>query len=67
MFAGDTVMRAMDGKLYEAGLYIWMNLETGSSTVTVMFQDFTQCMLAPVKNMEPWLDGQPWDIPKDEL
>lgn len=67
MFAGDTLMRAMDGKAYPAGLYIWMNLETGSSTVTVLFQDLTMCLLAPVKDMAPYEGGQPWDIPKDEL
>ena len=67
MFAGDTLMRAMDGKAYPAGLYIWMNLQTGTSTVTVLFQDLTMCLLAPIKDMAPYEGEQPWDALKDEL
>ena len=67
MFTGDTLVRGTDGMMYPAGLYIWMNLETKTSSVTVMFPDLTTCLLAPVKNMQGYDGEQPWEIPKDEL
>ena len=67
VFAGDSLITSSQmGRMYEVGLYVWMNLDTRTSSVTILFpnSNHTMCLLAPVKNMQPWADVQPWEMPK---
>ena len=64
VFVGDTIVTASaNGRMYPAGLYIWMNLEkqTGQLTVLLPNSNNTMCLLAAVKNFQPWSGAQPWD------
>ena len=64
-FVADTLIQeAVDNKVYKAGIYLWMNLETGTGSFAIMFPDLTTCLLAPAQNLVPWNGGQPWDAPK---
>ena len=38
VFAGDSLITSSQmGKMYEVGLYVWMNLDTQTSSVTILF------------------------------
>lgn len=68
-FIGNTMVAASsNNRMYPAGLYIWMNLDTKTSQITVMFPNSndTMCLLAIVSDFEPWNDSQPWELPKEE-
>ena len=64
-FIADTLIReATQNRLYKAGIYLWMNLDTGTGSFAIMFPDLTMCLLAPGQNIVPYDGGQPWDAPK---
>lgn len=62
MFIGDTAIReATTGRFYKAGLYVWMNLDTQTSSITIMFPDTTMCLLATNTSFHTYQGDQPWD------
>ena len=68
IFTGDSMIRESSTKqFYRAGLYIWTNLDTKTTSITIMFPDKTMCLLAPVKNFQAWSGDQPWDKLKEDL
>lgn len=67
-FVGSSLVTSSAvGRMVEVGLYVWMNLDTKTSSITIIFPDSnnTMCLLAPVKNMQPWADVQPWEMPRE--
>lgn len=65
IFTGDTVVReSTTNTFYPAGFYIWANLDTQTTSITIMFPDQVMCLVAPVKNFQGWKGDQPWDMPK---
>jgi len=70
MFVGNTAVReTTTGKFYKAGLYVWMNLDEQTSSITIMFPDTTMCLLSSNTSFKTYQGGQPWDsiTPKDDL
>lgn len=68
IFTGDSMIRESSTKqFYRAGLYIWTNLDTKTTSITIMFPDKTMCLLAPVRNFQAWSGEQPWDKLKEDL
>ncbi len=68
IFTGDSMIRESSTKqFYRAGLYIWTNLDTKTTSITIMFPDKTMCLLAPVRNFQAWSGDQPWDKLKEDL
>ena len=68
IFTGDSMIRESSTKqFYRAGLYIWTNLDTKTTSITIMFPDKTMCLLAPVRNFQTWSGDQPWDKLKEDL
>jgi hypothetical protein len=62
MFIGDTAIReTTTGQFYKAGLYVWMNLDTQTSSITIMFPDTTMCLLATNTSFHTYQGDQPWD------
>lgn len=67
-FLGNTIVNSsLTGQYYPAGLYVWMNLDNKTAQITLMFPNSknTMCLLAAVKDFNPWGDSQPWEPPKD--
>ena len=67
-FLGNTIVSSsLTGQYYPAGLYVWMNLDNKTAQITVMFPNSnnTMCLLAAVKDFNPWSDNQPWEPLKD--
>ena len=67
MFIGNTIITASSNNtMYNAGLYIWLNLEqqTGQLTVMLPNSNNTMCLLGAVTNFQPWSGAQPWDEEK---
>lgn len=68
IFTGDTLIRESSTKqFFRAGLYVWTNLDTKTTSITIMFPDKTMCLLAPVRNFQAWSGEQPWEKPKEDL
>ncbi len=70
MFIGDTAIReTTTGRFYKAGLYVWMNLDTQTSSITIMFPDTTMCLLSSNTSFHTYDGEQPWDYmnKKDDL
>lgn len=64
-FIADTLIKeATQNRMYKAGIYLWMNLDTGTGSFAIMFPDLTMCLLAPGQNIKAYTGGQPWDAPK---
>ena len=64
-FIADTLIKeATQNRMYKAGIYLWMNLDTGTGSFAIMFPDLTMCLLAPGQNIKAYDGGQPWDAPK---
>ena len=62
MFIGDTAIReASTGRFYKAGLYVWINLDTQTSSITIMFPDTTMCLLSSNTSFQTYQGDQPWD------
>ena len=62
MFIGDTAIReTTTGQFYKAGLYVWMNLDTQTSSITIMFPDTTMCLLSSNTSFQTYQGRQPWD------
>jgi len=67
-FLGNTVVSSsLTGQYYPAGLYVWMNLDNKTAQITIMFPNSnnTMCLLAAVKDFNPWSGDQPWEPPKE--
>lgn len=65
MFIGDTAIReTTTGQFYKAGLYVWMNLDTQTSSITIMFPDTTMCLLTTNTSFQTYQGKQPWDMMK---
>jgi len=70
MFIGDTAIReTTTGRFYKAGLYVWINLDTQTSSITIMFPDTTMCLLSSNTSFHTYDGEQPWDYmnKKDDL
>ena len=68
-FVGSSLVTSSAiGRMVEVGLYVWMNLDTKTTSITILFPESnnTMCLLAPVKHMQTWTDPQPWE-PQKEL
>ena len=67
-FIGNTAVReTTTGRFYKAGMYIWINLEEQTSSVTILFPDMTMCLLASANSFDTYSGSQPWEKKKDEL
>lgn len=65
MFLGDTAVReTLTGKFYKAGLYVWMNLDTQTSSITIMFPDTSMCLLSSNVAFKSYQGEQPWNMMK---
>lgn len=68
-FVGTSLVTSSQmGRMVEVGLYVWMNLDTKTSSITILFPESnnTMCLLAPIKHMQPWTDPQPWEQPEEK-
>lgn len=64
--ANGFISESTTGKQYPGGLYIWANLDTGTTSLAIMFADGNMCLMAPGNNFVPYAGPQPWDKKKEE-
>jgi len=62
LFSGNGVqMSTQNGRMFQGGMFFFVNQETGSYSIINVYADGMACMMQTGKDFEPYTGVQPWD------